>query len=66
MTAIQLLRQEYKSYLNSASGSEKIHTLRYQRYNAKREFALELNLVSFNEVELMETEEITEYQNQLT
>jgi hypothetical protein len=67
MTAIQqkalaALRQEYRSYLKSPRKDDTATNLRYARYSAKREFALELNLVAFNEVEVMESREIVEWE----
>jgi hypothetical protein len=60
--ALNILRQEYKSYLNSPQQDETITNIRYNRYTAKKQFALEMDLVSFNEVEVMEGNELTEYQ----
>lgn len=58
--AITELRKQYKEYLNSP---EETNSLRYLRYSAKREFAINLNLVTFNEAETIETEELIIWQN---
>lgn len=63
IAAAEELRKQYKEYLNSKGLPEETNHLRYLRYSAKREFAINLNLVTFNEAEVMETEELIIWQN---
>jgi hypothetical protein len=57
MKPLDRLRQQYKEHKNAQKIFHGVEQLKYKiRYNAMRLFCLDCELVSFNDIELMERE----------